>query len=180
MVVASYPRLIYVAPLILFFMHCLFGYVALIYSHATGVDDFFDVYEEVVSIEDCFYKLGLALKLRPSDLSNIHSSYHQSPGRALTEVLQLWLQGKYNVEKHGPPTWRRLVEAVNSRTVGKNYDLAKQIASNHPATVAGIHDVNVLEFAVKHRNTWDHSNKLMRISYLTGLGYNMSVHTSMC
>ena len=107
------------------------------YSHATGEDDFFDVYEEVVSIEDCFYKLGVALRLRPSDLNDIHSSYHQSPGRALTEVLQLWLQGKYNVEKHGPPTWRRLVEAVNSRTVGNNSDLAKQIASNHPATVAG-------------------------------------------
>ena len=53
--------------------------------------------------------------------------------RALNDVLLLWLRQKYNVGKFGRPTWRLLVEAVNKKTGGNNHDLAKQIASNHPA-----------------------------------------------
>ena len=43
-----------------------------------------------------------------------------------------WLQGSYNVQKFGPPTWRMLVKAVDSPAGGNDHNLAKKIASNHP------------------------------------------------
>ena len=44
----------------------------------------------------------------------------------------MWLRQSYNIEKYGPPTWRKLVEAVGSPTGGNNRALAKGIASRHP------------------------------------------------
>ena len=48
-------------------------------------------------------------------------------------MLLVWLKHSYNVDKHGPPTWRRLVEAVDKEAGGNNHALAEKIASNHPA-----------------------------------------------
>jgi hypothetical protein len=52
--------------------------------------------------------------------------------QALKDVLLLWLNQEYKVERFGPPTWRMLVEAVDKKTGGNNHELAKEIASNHP------------------------------------------------
>ena len=52
--------------------------------------------------------------------------------QAFSEMLLVWLRHSYNVDKHRPPTWRRLVEAVDSDAGGNNHALAKKIASNHP------------------------------------------------
>ena len=48
--------------------------------------------------------------------------------QAIIEVLLLWLRQDYNVQRYGPPTWRRLVEAVDR---GNNFALAIHIASRH-------------------------------------------------
>ena len=46
------------------------------------------------------------------------------------EMLQIFLKHRYNIEKYGPPTWRKLVEAVDSPAGGNNHSLAKKIAEN--------------------------------------------------
>ena len=84
-----------------------------------------------------YYSLGRSLRLRANDLNAIseacpNESDHE---KGLNDVLLLWLQQKYNVERFGKPTWRTLVEAVNKKTGGNNHDLAKDIASKHPAVI---------------------------------------------
>ena len=89
----------------------------------------------MVSIQSCYYSLGRSLGLKVSDLKSICDKY-PSPSdseQALEDVLLLWLDQKYNVEKFGPPTWRMLVRAVDMESGGNDHELAKQIASEHPA-----------------------------------------------
>ena len=47
------------------------------------------------------------------------------------EVISTWLRQSYDVERHGLPSWRRVVEAVDSGAGGANYVLAKEIASKY-------------------------------------------------
>ena len=70
--------------------------------------------------------------MKIADLRRIRGE-HPSKSDALEDVLLLWLNQEYNVQKHGAPTWRMLVKAVGKKSGGDNHELAKQIASNHPA-----------------------------------------------
>ena len=92
-----------------------------------------DVMEEVLDIKSVYFALGRSLRLRNDDLEAIRKKYESDHERALNDVLLLWLKREYNVESFGPPTWRMLVEAVNKKSGGNNYELAKQIALSHPA-----------------------------------------------
>ena len=93
------------------------------------MDNFSDVYLRVKSsISSQYYDFGIALGIPPDVLSNIK----EEPKRALSNVLQEWLKQNYNTEKHGLPTWRKLVEAVDNPAGGNNHALAKAIASEHP------------------------------------------------
>lgn len=58
----------------------------------------------------------------------------QNLDNAFTQMLLLWLRQRYNVEKYGYPTWRRLVQAIKEI----NPALARTIASNH-AIVTGVY-----------------------------------------
>ena len=100
-------------------------------------DDLCDIMEELVTIMSKYYSLGLALRLRDYDLNTVYQAYPNESDNeiALKDVLLLWLHKKYNVERFGQPTWRMLVEAVDKETGGNNHDLAKKVASNHPAGI---------------------------------------------
>ena len=93
--------------------------------------------EEVLDIKSMWFALGRSLRLRNDDIGAIPKDYPNESGheQALNDVLLLWLKKEYNVERFGPPTWRMLVEAVNKRSGGNNYELAKKIALNHPAGI---------------------------------------------
>ena len=101
---------------------------------ATDEDDVTDVLEEVLSIKAVYFPLGECLRLSSCDLKAIREAYPDDSiaDQALKDVLLLWLNQKYKVEKYGLPTWRMLVEAVDKKTGGNNHELAKEIASNHP------------------------------------------------
>ena len=94
-----------------------------------------DVMEEVISIQSKFYDLGRSLRLKIRDLKGVRDAYpnESDSGRALEDVLLLWLDQKYDAEKYGRPTWRMLVTAVDKETGGNNHELAKKIADQHPA-----------------------------------------------
>jgi hypothetical protein len=85
-------------------------------------------------MESKYYNLGRSLNLKIADLRKIRDE-QSSESDALEDVLLLWLNKKYDEKKHGPPTWRMLVEAVNKKTGGDNHELAKQIVLNHPAGI---------------------------------------------
>ena len=90
--------------------------------------------DELSSLSNCYYDIGLGLRLSISELESIESSYKDNPRRALTKVVTAWLQEHYDTEKFGPPTWKMLVKAVDSPAGGGDHTLAQKIASNHPAS----------------------------------------------
>lgn len=79
----------------------------------------------------CF-SLGRALRLKADDLDTIRRDSSHDANQALNDILLLWLRQKYNVQRFGLPTWRMLVEAVDSPAGGNNHALAKKIASKYP------------------------------------------------
>ena len=73
----------------------------------------------------------LALRLPPSDRSEISNAYHEKSEECLQAVLVKWLKKGYNYQKFGSPTWRMLVEAVADPTGGNDSALAKFLAQKH-------------------------------------------------
>ena len=70
----------------------------------------------------------------------IQRAFRQDIPQAFTEVLKVFLKHRYNVKKYGPPTWRKLVEAVDSPAGGNNHALAKKLAEHHPVNKGGGND----------------------------------------
>ena len=97
-------------------------------------DDLSDIIEEILPIVSKYYSLGRSLNLKIVELRKIRDK-NPSESDALEDVLLLWLNREYDVKKHGPPTWKVLVEAVNKKSGGDNHELAKQIASKHPVDI---------------------------------------------
>ena len=62
-------------------------------------------------------------------------TYNTNINQAFMEVLLAWLRHRYNIKRYGPPTWRRLVEAMDNPAGGNNHALAKTIAEHYPVKV---------------------------------------------
>ena len=73
----------------------------------------------------------MILGISDDDLSAIEQKRCDDPGACLREGLTRWLKEGYNTEKHGPPTWRRLVDAVANSAGGDDHSLALDIAKEH-------------------------------------------------
>ena len=96
-----------------------------------------DVRQEVVDIKATYYDFGIALGLPVRELDSIHRAFYQVIDHAFDQVLLLWLRQHYDFERHGRPTWRRLVEEVE----GFNPTLAADIANRHP--ISGIDNLSL-------------------------------------
>ena len=83
----------------------------------------------VIEIRSSYYTLGSVLGIRYGDMAAIKHDNPQDAKQALYWVLVKWLSQD---EKHGSPTWRKLVEAVDNEAGGNNHALAKRIAKQHP------------------------------------------------
>ena len=68
------------------------------------------------------------LGLGPSQLDTIKKNHPEDAEECLYDGLKCWIQRKHNTNKHGLPTWRQIVEAVDS---GGNPALALDIATKH-------------------------------------------------
>ena len=102
--------------------------VLLLYNNnVAGEDDFSRLHEEVATLSAEYYRLGIALNLKPSKLKAIQKQYASDVQQAFDDVLYAWLRWEYH-EKHGPPTWRKLVKAVDKINPAQ----AKAIATAHP------------------------------------------------
>ena len=112
--------------------------------HSTAEDDFHDIYREVVRLAAHYYKFGIGLGLPLQELDKIRKGFPQDVDQAFIEMLLVWLRKSYNVEKHGPPTWRRLVEAVDSPAGGNDHALAEIIATHHPTSTYIFHCIIII------------------------------------
>ena len=94
-------------------------------------DNFREVSSEVIGIRSNYYQFGIQLGLHPQEMDAVQKAFWRDIPQAFMEVLKIFLKHCYNIEKYGPPTWRKLVEAVDSPAGGDNHALAKKIAERH-------------------------------------------------
>ena len=99
----------------------------------SGIDDLYDVRDELTPVATKWKSFGCALQLGTNVLESIQNKNRDDPG-FLTLVVKEWLKRNYNVEKFGVPTWQRLVKALSDITGGANMALASDIAKKHKAT----------------------------------------------
>ena len=86
------------------------------------------------AVYDCRAKwrnLCLILGISADDLSAIRKEQFGDTDACLQDGLTCWLKEGYDIEKHGPPTWRRLVDAVANSAGGDDHTLALDIAKKH-------------------------------------------------
>ena len=88
------------------------------------------VLRAVFNCRNNWFHLCLDLQVSPDDLSSIEER-GGDPGTCLHRGLTHWLQGDYDTEKHGSPTWRMLVAAVDNPSGGNDSALASDIAKKH-------------------------------------------------
>ena len=98
-------------------------------------DDLYDVLGEIVDLKGKWADVLAGLRLPPSQRSTIKTEHSTDARSCLETVLVAWLSKIYNVEKHGPPSWRTLVKAVADPIGGANVSLALKIAEKHPGKV---------------------------------------------
>jgi len=100
----------------------------------TDEDDSQDVYRAVLDLAAMWRDMCFALGLRPAVAETIFAT-HVDPKQCLREVVIRWLRKAYDVDRHGPPTWRTLVKAVSDKAGGDNPALAEEIAKDHKGIV---------------------------------------------
>ena len=93
-----------------------------------------DLSEVFDAVHDCRAKwrnLCLILGISDDDLSAIEQKRSDGPDACLRDGLKSWLKEDYDTERHGPPTWRNLVDAVANSSGGDDHALALDIAEKH-------------------------------------------------
>jgi hypothetical protein len=86
----------------------------------------FDVKVKVLPVAARWRDIGLALGISDSKLETIEANKSDVRDR-LTDMLRLWLNRAYNVEKYGEPSWQSLREAVRSPAGGDSPATADKI-----------------------------------------------------
>ena len=100
-------------------------------SNYLGDDDFFDILDELKSIQEQCFNIGTRLKLKPNIIEGIRKD-KLDHAESLSKVVDNWLIKKnYKVERFGEPCWKTLVEAVENSGGGNHKALAIEIAKRH-------------------------------------------------
>ena len=87
--------------------------------------------QKIISVKSRYYALGRALDLPPGELELIRQTNAHNPEQGLNDILLMWLRQKYSIERFDPPTWKRLLEAIEDQAGGKDPALAKYITELH-------------------------------------------------
>ena len=94
-------------------------------------NDFMDVKLAVYDVMDRWQGVAHAIGLSPSQVRTIQAQHPGNIEGCLDESLYVWLRRAHNEEKFGPPTWKKLVEAVAARAGGQNRAVSLEIAKEH-------------------------------------------------
>ena len=97
---------------------------------SVGEEDCIVILEELETVAHRWYDIGLSLGFKSSTLDSIKSK-GQDVHELLRNMIIEWLKMSYNVERFGPPTWRRIAEAVRANSGGKNPALADNLAKKY-------------------------------------------------
>ena len=89
------------------------------------------VFDALLPISSRWLRLCCSLGLRASLVDTIKKNNPGDVEECLFEGLQHWVLKNYDTTKHGLPSWRRLVEAVDDSSGGHNHALALEITEKH-------------------------------------------------
>ena len=87
-------------------------------------DDAAALFKELLPAQDESYMLGLKLGLSPQEVKSIHFSYTEPRYRLLQTLIE------FTKKVEPAPTWRVIVEALRSPTVGLPA-LAERVEATH-------------------------------------------------
>ena len=94
-------------------------------------DDLADVMAALEPVAARWRDIGIMFRLKAGDLDTIGASHPGNPSDCMFDVDVYWLEQRYNVGRFGPPTWRKIVEAIWKSAGGGNPDHAWKIAQAH-------------------------------------------------
>ena len=89
------------------------------------------VFDVVLPVSAKWSMICCSLGLRASLVDTIEMDHPRDVSRCLFQGLKQWILKNYDTTKHGLPSWRRLVEAVDDSSGGHNHALALEIAEKH-------------------------------------------------
>lgn len=92
-----------------------------------------DILIDTHSVSAVWKNVFIILRVNPHELDAIERVHWRYPSKALEEATNTWLAKAYDVGKYGPPSWKKLVEAISHEAGGDNPRLAREIAKKHPA-----------------------------------------------
>ena len=108
-------------------------------SVSADEDDLSEVRSALLPIASRWKEVGIELKLKLADLDTIQATHRNSPEDCLTNAVSRWLRKGYNISKHGPPTWRKLVHAILVDAGARNPALAEKLPQDHLGTICILH-----------------------------------------
>ena len=83
----------------------------------------------MINVSAHWYNIGIHFGLSTNTMDKFRSRNRQDSDKCLTCVIVEWL--KNFREKHGVPTWKKVIIAVSSRVGGDNPAEACRIAKNY-------------------------------------------------
>jgi hypothetical protein len=102
-------------------------------------DDVSLVFDALLSISAKWSMLCCRLGLRAPLVDTIRMNHPGDVNGCLFEGLRQWILNNYDTMKHGLPTWRNLVAAVDDSSGGQNCALASDIAKKHKGMYTHTH-----------------------------------------
>lgn len=106
-----------------------------------GEENAIDVKQETMTLAAKFRSMGEVLGLLASELDIISKNCPNDCEEAFSQVIDTWLKQSHDTSGHGHPSWKKLVEAVASRTGGKNPALAQKIAAAHRGKTVSLNTI---------------------------------------
>ena len=97
-----------------------------IFYFSTGIGDLIDVKLKLLPVAAKWRDIGLVLGISDPKLETIEANKSDVKDR-LTDMLRLWLNKAYDVERYGQPSWQGLREAVKNPAGGDSPALADEI-----------------------------------------------------
>ena len=97
-----------------------------VHRSLTDIDNLFDVKAKLIPVAGKWKDIGLALGLKYHKMDTIEKNKCDIIDR-LTDMLTLWLNKAYDVDRYGEPTRKILKDAVCHPAGGHNPALAETI-----------------------------------------------------
>ena len=90
-----------------------------------------EVFADVADVAPKWGDVSLRLGLQKSRVETIETDHPGDSSACLREALTDWLRRNYDTQRFGVPLLRKLVEAVASKTGGRNPKLAEDLTEKY-------------------------------------------------